>query len=683
MIRRTCNAIALFALSLATPALFAETKKVDLPVVKVALYSSGVGFFEHRGPVSGNVETDLTFDAQAVNDVLKSLVISDPEATSPSVMYPSSDTLAKTLRSLSVDLSGNPGIAEILSSLRGQEISVSVPEPVAGRILGVENRVVPPVNESSGIPASEAYLSLLTKEGIRAFRISEIATFAFADRKVTEDLARALDLIQTSKGDETRVLRVSLPGKGPREVSLGYVIPAPVWKVSYRLDLAGDKPFLQGWAIVDNAGDMDWNGVELSLVTGRPVSFVQNLYPPLNLPRPVLPLSIAGIAEAATYESGFGALPSSASMAEESMADYDGYAESPAPMRALAKAAAPSMEAKRESVSSGVVETAVARSAGEQFEFTVKKPVTLPRQQSAMIPLVEAAVKTEKVSVLSGDKAASGGPVHPMLCAELTNTTGMKLPAGPITVFDDGAYAGDALVEFFPENDKRLVAYGEDLSVTGILSSSSSQEVISVRIARGAMTIARRTTYAREYAIKNASAKGRKVIVEHPFIAGATLTRPAKAEEKTDRLYRFAVTVGAGAETKLTVLEQSPSEETVALAKLGIESLLYYRSSGDLPAKARAAFEKAIDFKNRADEAQKALGLLETQKRDKVSEQDRVRKNLEAAGNETQQGKEYLRRLSACDADIDALSAKIDLARKALDEAKTAFEAYLANLTVD
>ncbi len=683
MIRRTCNAIALCALMLATTALFAETKKVDLPVKKVALYSSGVGFFEHRGPVSGNVETDLTFDAQAVNDVLKSLVISDPEATSPSVMYPSADTLAKTLRSLSVDLSGNPGIAEILSGLRGQEISVSVPEPVSGRILGVENRVVPPGHEDSAVPASEAYLSLLTKEGIRAFRISEIASFAFADRKVSEDLARALDLIQSSKGDDTRVLRVSLPGKGPREVSLGYVVPAPVWKVSYRLDLEGEKPFLQGWAIVDNAGDMDWNGVELSLVTGRPVSFVQNLYPPLNLPRPVLPLSIAGIAEATTYESGFGALPSSASMAEEAMADYDGYAESPAPSRALAKAAAPAMKAKRESVSGGVVETAVARSAGEQFEFTVKKPVTLPRQQSAMIPLVEAAVKTEKVSVLSGDKAAYGGPVHPMLCAELTNTTGMKLPAGPITVFDDGAYAGDALVEFFPENDKRIVAYGEDLSVTGILSASSSQEVVSVKIARGAMTIARRTTHERAYAIRNASAKSRKVVVEHPFIPGATLTRPAKAEEKTDRLYRFAVTVGAGAETKLAVHEQSPSEETVVLAKLGIESLLYYRSSGELPAKARAAFEKAIDFRNRADEAQKALTLLETQKRDKVSEQDRVRKNLEAAGNETQQGKEYLRRLSALDADIDALAAKIELARKALDEAKTAFDAYLANLTVD
>ena len=660
-------------------------QKADIPVVKVSLYSSGVGYFEHRGSVTGNVEAALPFSVSAVNDVLKSLVINDPASASPSVMYPAADTLAKTLKSLKVDLSGHPGIAEILDGLRGSELVVSVPDPVTGRIIGVETRAVTPqrADGSDATPATAAYISLLTKDGIRVFALSEISSFGFTDKKISDDLARALDLILSSRDAETRVLRVILPEKGPREVSVGYVIPSPVWKASYRLDLAGEKPFLQGWAIVDNASDMDWSNVELSLVTGKPVSFIQNLYPPLNLPRPVVPLSIAGIAEAETYDSGFGAVASSNAMAEESLADYDGEYARSAPAPAMAKSMAARGAEKKEMLSSGVVETAVARASGEQFEFTVKRPVTLPRQQSAMIPLVEAAMKAEKVSVFSGEKAASGGSVHPMLCAELTNSAGMKLPAGPITVFDDGAYAGDALIEFFPENDKRLIAYGEDLSVTGIVSASSAQEMISVVVSHGVMTLNRKYTYMKEYALKNASAKARRIIVEHPFIENASLTQPAKADEKTDRLYRFSVALGAGAETKFTVKEQQPVQETVVLSRLSLDNLLYYRSSSEIPAKARAAFDKAVEFKKKADDAQRDQGLLEAQKRDKIAEQDRVRKNLEAAGSESQQGKDYLKKLSTTDADIDALSLKIDAARKAVFDANAAFANYLSTLTLD
>lgn len=662
------------------PATPDPAQKADIPVVKVSLYSSGVGYFEHRGSVSGTVEAPLPFPVQAVNDVLKSLVINDPASASPSVMYPAENTLAKTLRSLTVDLSGNPGIAEILDSLRGAEVIVTVPDGVTGRIIGIERRAAPRAKgDGNDEPATAPYLSLLTKDGIRVFALGEISTFAFTDKKIEEDLARALDLIQGSRDAETRVLRVSLPGKGPREVSLGYVIPVPVWKASYRLDLGAEKPFLQGWAIVDNASDMDWSGVELSLVTGRPVSFIQELYPPLNLPRPVLPLSIAGIAAAETYESGFGV-----ALAEEAVAgDYAEMDTMSAPAPSMAKAARPRAAEKKESVSRGLVETTTARAAGEQFEFTVKKPVTLPRQQSAMIPLVEAQIKTEKVSVLSGDKVQSGGPTHPMLCAELTNTTGMKLPAGPITVFDDGSYAGDALIEFFPETERRLIAYGEDLSVTGVLSQATSQELVSVSIARGLMTLSRKYTYAKEYSIKNASAKGRKLIVEHPFMSGASLVQPAKFEEKTDRLYRFAVPVAPGAEVKLTVKEQLPAQETVSLSNMDADTILYYRSSGELPAKVRAAFDKALEFKKKADAAQKEVALLDTQKKDKIAEQERIRRNLSAAGSETQQGKEYLKKLTAADADIDALSAKIETARKGADDAKEAYENYLSTLTLD
>ncbi|MDR0877825.1 MAG: DUF4139 domain-containing protein, partial [Treponema sp.] len=293
--------------------------EVSLPLKRLALFSSGVGYFEHSGLISGSAaapaQLTLPFSMEAVNDALKSLVINDPASLSPSVRYASAQTLYRTLRSLKIDLSGEPGIGQILNGLKGAELEIFAPLSISGRIIGVEFRR----NGFSltGEETVEERLSLLTASGIRVIAIKDISSFSFKDEKINADLHRALDLIMDSRDTESRNLLVTLPGNGSRNIVISYVIPTPVWKVSYRLDLTGKDPFLQGWAIVDNDSDTDWNNVELSLVTGRPVSFIQNLYPPYHLSRPVLPLAIAGAAEGRTYESGYGNAGNFAEMAAE------------------------------------------------------------------------------------------------------------------------------------------------------------------------------------------------------------------------------------------------------------------------------------------------------------------------------------------------------------------------------
>ncbi|MDR0447395.1 MAG: DUF4139 domain-containing protein, partial [Treponema sp.] len=251
----------------------------ELPVKKIALFSSGVGYFEHSGSVAGSAELTLTFEVGTINDALKSLVINDPvQGSSPLVSYPSEDTLLRTLQSLGIDLSRNPGTADIFAGQRGAEIEVSAPNPISGRILGVERRST--AGSILSDAPEEAFLSLHTAGGIRIIALKDIASFNFKDPALNADLKRALDLIAANRTTRNRSLLVRLPGSGSRTVSLSYVIAVPVWKVSYRLDLGQSRPLFQGWAIIDNNSDMDWNNVELSLVSGRPVSFVQNLYPP-------------------------------------------------------------------------------------------------------------------------------------------------------------------------------------------------------------------------------------------------------------------------------------------------------------------------------------------------------------------------------------------------------------------
>jgi len=653
-----------------------------LPLRRIALLSSGVGYFEHSGNIGSSsrpVEIVLPFDAAAVNDALKSLVINDPASASPSVRYAGQNSLELTLKSLKIDLSGAPGIGEILNGLKGAELEVSSPNPIRGRIIGVEYRQSAASIQQYAYPqvraAEEAWLSLFTPQGIRAIAIKDISSFTFIDERINADLNRALDLIMNSRDSDAKNLLVTLNGGENRPVSLSYVVPTPIWKVSYRLDLAGQQPFLQGWAIVDNDSDTDWKAVELSLVNGRPVSFIQNLYPPYRLSRPVVPLAIAGFADSRTHESGYGG---SYIYAEEEK--YNMMADSSVMM--MSRSAPAPQAATQSTVTGGVVQTAAGRAAGDQFEFTLKNPVTLERRQSAMLPLVEGSVKAEKTLLFSGSRAMSGSTIHPEICTELTNTSGMKLPAGPITVYDGGTYAGDALIEFFPEDEKRLISYGEDLSVTGSITTTSTRYITTVSIVDGVMTILRRQSYERIYTIRNASGDAKAIIIEHPITSGSELVEPGNADDRTGTLYRFKRNLIPRDTFTFKVREETPISERVTLATIRPETFLSYSTNQEIPANVRAVLTRAIELKKKTDEAGAAQAELETQRTRLISEQDRIRRNLEAAGNQSPQGQEYLRRLAELDRDIDGVNSRINTAILEVQTAKKEYDDYLSTIRI-
>ncbi|MDR2158728.1 MAG: DUF4139 domain-containing protein [Treponema sp.] len=649
----------------------------SLPLRKIVLFSSGVAYFEHSGPIRDSAALTFPFRVEAVNDALKSLSIRDagaPAADSPSVHYPSGETLRKTLESLAVDISGNPGMAEILLHLRGEEIEIAGPVPLRGRILGVEYR---PDREDEP-RREEPWLSLLGQEGIRLVNFKELGAFSFKNPGVKADLIRALDLITASRNAGSRELEIRFPGTGSRNAVVSYVIPAPVWKVSYRLDLSASlipdgKALLQGWAIVDNDGDTDWREVELSLVAGRPVSFIQNLYSPYYLERPTLPLSIAGIARAETWESGYGqAAAAAAPEARQVPAPRlsNSFKERKVAADALTEVPVPA---------EGMMETAGAAVLGDQFEFTIKKPVSLDRRQGAMLPLVESPVNTRKILILSGSQAL-GKSVHPALGLEITNSSGMKLPAGPVTVYDGGSYAGDALIEFLPEGERRFISYGEDLSVTGTAAASGVRLIGAVTAEGGVMTISRRQIHERRYTVKNSSPGMRDLIIEHPVTQGASLTEPKDPLEQTAGAYRFAGTVKAGEEFVLTVREETPLSERVTLLQMRPETLLAYSTNQEIPHNVRTALQRAVELKKSADADLAAAGETGSRRDGRIKEQERIRANLEAAGNGTAQGQEYLRRLAALDAEIDRLAAELEVAWKKAKESQEAYEKYLASI---
>jgi hypothetical protein len=633
----------------------------NIPLKKVVILTSGLAYYEHSGSVNGQINVNLPFKIDTVNDALKSLVISDPSSSNPSVTYQSSNTLIQTLRSLSIDLSDMPGMPVILSRLMGAEAEIASPSVYTGRIAGIEYRQFFNVNGMSNDP----WLILSTKDGLLSFNLKEISSIKFKDAEIQKDLDRALDLISASRNSLSRQLSVNLPGSGRRNVSISYVIPSPVWKVSYRLDLGASKPLFQGWAIIDNDSDTDWNNIELSLVAGRPSSFIQELYPPYYVYRPVLPLSIAGAAAAASYDTS---VTASADTARKMMSP-----EGPARVEAQVP-----MERSRVSESNltgGVVNTAEGNIAGGQFEFTIKNPVSLNRRMSAMFPLVESTIEARKILIYSGNGR------FPRLGAELTNTSKMKLPAGPITVYDGGVYAGDALIEFWNENEKRLISFGEDLSITASTGNTSAYIISKVNISQGIMTITRLQNYIKTYTFINSGSEQKLLVTEHSKTSNTELVSP-KADEQTTTAYRFNVTLAANKQTVLTVTEQRPLSERITLLPLRLDALLSYSSNQEIPANVRQAFAKAVELKRVCDAADMAVKEITERRERLISDQDRIRKNLEAAGNQTQQGQEYLKRLVSLDSEIDAIASELSKANANSKSAKEAYEKYLSELNL-
>ncbi len=641
-----------------------------LPLKKVTLYSSGVAHYIHNGTVTGSGNIELLFSPAQMNDVLKSLVVTDPAAKNVAVDYQAEDTLRKSLESLKVDLSATASLYELLKAQKGAEVELCTPHHITGKIVSIDkNRT-----QESG---ETFFISLATKDGIHIISFSDIQSFRFTDESRNTDLHAALALILDDSAKNRKKLNVKIDAQGDREVGLSYVMEAPVWKASYRLDMGTDKAAFQAWAIIDNSTDLDWNDITLTLTTGRPVGFTQNLYAPYYTYRPELPLAIAQAAEAETFAS------------DESAVQYKD-------VRAPAALAGRAMMMKKEAAysgnendksaadeedASGYFENQTAAvNAGELFAFTPTKPITLERQHSTMIPLAFAALSAEKCSVFSS--IPSGKRVSPKFCINIENTSGLKLPAGPITVFDNGEYAGDALLEFLPENEKRLIAYGDDLEVSGSRQSSSAQNIETVSMADGIITIVYRQIQQTAYAIKNAGTKTRTILVEHQKTAGFELTSQAALAGTTAHKYRFKLTAPGNSSSTLAVEEVRTYRSAQQIFDMSNHTYLSYTTNTAMPDTIRKTFASIIAEKEKVTAAENALKDLQKRQSDTAQEQDRVRKNLEAVGAESQQGRAFLTKLLTLESDLDTLKADIATAADRVNQAHAAFTTFVKAITL-
>src|SRR5262249_7257016 len=445
----------------------AMTSTATLPLTKIVLYASGVGYFQRDGQIDGRGQVALRFKVDNINDLLKSMIVQDFDGGQvTTVTYDSRDPITRTLKSFAIDLTDNAGLGNLLWQMRGERVEVATPNPVQGVILGVETKKER-VGDKEVIEVE--YVNLLTDSGFRSIPLPQVQRLQMTDARLNTEIRQALAVLATSHDTQKKTVTLALNGEGRRRVRVAYIVETPVWKTSYRLVLSDtEPPFLQGWALVENTTDEDWQDVRLSLMSGRPISFTMDMYEPLYAQRPVVVPEVYAALRPQVYgqamekagetlkEEGRAAKREAPGSGAEAWARPRAMMAAPPPPPA---AAAPSPLALEQ----GVTAAAQAAELGELFEYAISTPISLARQKSAMLPIVNAAVEGTKVSIYNQRVHAK----HPLHGVRLRNATALHLLQGPITVFDGGVYAGDARIEDLPPGQERLISYALDLKTEG------------------------------------------------------------------------------------------------------------------------------------------------------------------------------------------------------------------------
>jgi hypothetical protein len=737
-----------------------------LPVKRVVLYKNGVGYFEHTARVRGTEELSIDFTTAQLNDVLKSLTAVDlGDGRVSSVRYNSIAPLDERLKSLRLPFGEQVTQAEYLTALRGARVEVRSGSATAtGRLLSVEK-----VRRQRGKDDFEdvTSFSVITDAGeMRSFDLGAGTSVRIADRELTDEVGRYLSLIGSSRARDVRRMSFTASGSGERDIFVSYISEVPIWKSTYRIlipEKAGEKPLLQGWAIVDNTIGEDWKDVQLSLIAGAPQSFVQNISQPFYSRRPEIPLPESVMLTPQSHEAtveatnGLAALSPGGANATTSLGgivkdqtgavvrnakvtvrneetgaaqvattdaqgryhfndiqagnsamfvratgfqrydltnvylgvgrnnEIDATLSVGAASETVEVSAQPATVETETAEMSAVAEKqgteAEGKSAGDFFEYKIKQKITIGKNQSALVPILQGHIEAEKVTLWNRESA-------PLLALWVKNTSGQVLDSGSFDVLEADTFAGEGVLETIHPDERRLLSYAGDAAVHVKYADESSEKPYThVRIAKGVMTLTKEQRGTSKFTIRNADADARQVIVEFPVEDGWKLAPGSpQPEETSESYYRFRVPVDAGKTAELTVETVHPEEERYELTNLGDEEVELLSDQKRMTPAMHQAFERILKQKEKIDDISIQMSTRKQESDQIAADQSRIRENMKALKGSSEE-KALLQRYVG---QLDSEESRLAVLRKEMADltaqdtaAKAEFDRMILEVNVD
>jgi hypothetical protein len=301
------------------------------------------------------------------------------------------------------------------------------------------------------------------------------------------------------------------------------------------------------------------------------------------------------------------------------------------------------------------VTEAEGKSAGDFFEYKINQKITIGKNQSALVPILQAHIEAEKVTLWNENSA-------PLRALWIKNTSGQVLDSGSFNILEADTFAGEGVLETIHPDERRLLSYAGDAAVHLKYSEDSSEKPFSrVRIAKGVMELTKEQRSVKKYTIHNADTEPRQVIVEHPAQEGWTLTSSTpKPEESSEFFHRFRVPVDAGKTVELTVEAVHPEQTVYELTNLDDDEVaLLVEQKRTTPAM-QQAFDRILKQREKVDQTSAQITQRKNESDQIMADQNRIRENMKALKG-TSEEKALLQRYVG---QLDAQESRLATLRK-------------------
>ncbi len=647
----------------------------NLPITRMTLYKHGVGFFERRGKVQGE-EVTLSFRVEAMNDILKSLTAIDWGAGQVlGVDYATPKQREELLEGCSVHLSDQHSLRDLLVSLRGRQVTIHLDqaEQVSGTLVGVDE---PDATQ----PLATALVSLLVKDSdcVNTMPLRRVHGVEILDARGAEDLRFFLQTALTQDAYRQVTIRLT---PGEHDLSVSYLAPAPTWRVSYRLVLREEDniALLVGWGIFDNQLEENLHEITLSLMAGMPLSFVYGLYTPFTPNRPV-------VGELSRVKGG---AVEPIEVERHPVSDMRRGAGS-------ASVAAKPPSVSSYGISSGALEHTLLTSAkammlGQLFQYTIQTPVSVTRGQSAMVPIISTDIMCQKILLYDVEKMLE----HPFAALRLKNETGLALERGPATVIAPaaapatapatahGTYAGEAVLPFTAPGGEIMVSYAVELGCKVQLSTESSQETHSLRMAHAYMYFDVWDIKRHDYRLSNSTSAPLTLWIAHPRTAHYEIFDTREPKEHMDKTWHFEVTVPPHGETTLRIQERRLVHRKEEVRKQSHQALRHYMQQGLMEREAYDRIIKLLMLYDTLDDYETRLKALDAERGKIYEMQKQIRGNMSAlsqAGKEGELRARYVGQLEATEAKLRKLEQQEATLKTEIKQTKADITARLKTL---
>jgi len=572
MNRLFCTAV--LVLTAATALAGERWGETQLPLRRIALYSSGIGYFERSGTVAGDRPLTLHFKTGDMNDVLKSLTAIDlTHGSVSSISYPGPGSSFD-------DFDISAGMIEFLEEFKGAPVQYRVNNTTLdGFIMGVEES-----DEKRGDETivRREYLLVMRPNGeIRRTEVGDISWIGFTDARLNDELRRNLQATFARSYHASKQVLVFSKEPGPRQMLLAYALTIPEWKATYRLVVSDDNSaLLQGWAAVENDTDEDWKEVQIALIAGRPLFHQSNLYQ-------------------GGFVSDWGALGNFGPLDE--WGDDD---------RGIGFSGEQLLQV-------------TTTEAAELFRYDMEYPVTIERDHSALLPIVNRQVEAQPVSVYNQRENKE----FPQTAIRMTNTTGLTLEGGPVAVYHSDTFAGDCHTEILRPDQQCYLTHGVDLGTRiNTTIDNTEQNVHRVRFHRGSMVAYHRNRCRMVYTFTNRDARDKTVVIEHPVREEWELAGSVRPIERTDQFYRFEALLPSRGKLEIPVVEETRVSTTYEIEEITVRENYI---DDDL----RETLNEIVALRESAEELEKELTQMADSRSIIFTNQQRLRENLQALGD--------------------------------------------------